>query len=145
VRPGSEWERAAAHRHCPHMQDKRLTFDEWRANGDLKASLPFGQLPVLQVDGKYIAQSAAIGACVRAMLRQDTARVQPLCLLSTLHIKPLDIEVLNSGQGQNRLSGSSYACSKLQQGTSGCRTPMAGPILGWAHWLQSCSLRVIGV
>lgn len=43
------------------LQDKRLTFDEWRASGDLKASLPFGQLPVLEVDGKYIAQSAAIG------------------------------------------------------------------------------------
>jgi hypothetical protein len=43
------------------LQDKRLTFDEWRANGDLKAAVPFGQLPVLEVDGKYIAQSAAIG------------------------------------------------------------------------------------
>jgi glutathione S-transferase len=42
------------------FEDKRLTFDEWRANGDLKAAVPFGQLPVLEVDGKYIAQSAAI-------------------------------------------------------------------------------------
>lgn len=43
------------------LQDKRLTFDEWRADADLKAAVPFGQLPVLEVDGKYLAQSAAIG------------------------------------------------------------------------------------
>ena len=42
-------------------QDKRFTFDEWRSNADLKAQLPFGQLPVLEVDGKYLAQSSAIG------------------------------------------------------------------------------------
>lgn len=56
------------------FEDKRLTFDEWRANGDLKASLPFGQLPVLQLDGKYIAQSAAIDhyvAKVTGMLPDD--------------------------------------------------------------------------
>jgi glutathione S-transferase len=43
------------------LQDKRVTFEEWRASGnELKAQLPFGQLPVLQVEGKYLAQSAAI-------------------------------------------------------------------------------------
>lgn len=41
------------------FEDKRFTFEEWR-NSDIKAQTPFGQLPVLQVDGKYLAQSAAI-------------------------------------------------------------------------------------
>lgn len=56
------------------FEDKRLSFDEWRASGDLKASLPFGQLPVLKVDGKYLAQSAAIDhyvAKVTGLLPED--------------------------------------------------------------------------
>lgn len=65
------------------MQDKRLTFDEWRASGDLKASLPFGQLPVLEVDGKYIAQSAAIGGCVGHV--QGPPGWKPLAPLSAQH------------------------------------------------------------
>jgi len=43
------------------VQDERITFAEWGSNPDLKAGTPFGQLPVLEVDGKRIAQSAAIG------------------------------------------------------------------------------------
>jgi glutathione S-transferase len=37
--------------------DKRVNFDEW---GPMKASAPFGQVPLLEVDGKQLAQSAAI-------------------------------------------------------------------------------------
>jgi glutathione S-transferase len=42
------------------LQDKRVDFEEW---GKMKQEgwAPFGQLPVLEVDGKYLAQSAAIG------------------------------------------------------------------------------------
>jgi hypothetical protein len=46
---------------CPGcLQDKRVDFEEW---GKMKQEgwAPFGQLPVLEVDGKYLAQSAAIG------------------------------------------------------------------------------------
>lgn len=53
--------------------DKRLTFDEWRgAEGDaLKGKLPFGQLPVLQLDdGTVLAQSAAIDRYVAATTGQ---------------------------------------------------------------------------
>lgn len=40
-------------------EDKRVDFEEW---GKMKQEgwAPFGQLPVLEVDGKYLAQSAAI-------------------------------------------------------------------------------------
>jgi len=38
-------------------EDSRVPFAEWPA---LKASTPFGQLPYLEVDGKQLAQSAAI-------------------------------------------------------------------------------------
>jgi glutathione S-transferase len=37
--------------------DKRITSEEW---GPMKPSTPFGQLPCLEVDGIYLAQSAAI-------------------------------------------------------------------------------------
>jgi hypothetical protein len=48
------------------LQDKRVDFEEWQK---LKQEgwAPFGQLPVLEVDGKYLAQSAAIGECGRAL------------------------------------------------------------------------------
>ena len=46
----------------PPLQDKRLTREEW---GAFKAQTPFGQMPVLEVDGKMLAQSSAIGACAR--------------------------------------------------------------------------------
>jgi glutathione S-transferase len=39
------------------IQDKRVTPQEWSA---LKADAPFGQLPVLYIDGKPLAQSPAI-------------------------------------------------------------------------------------
>lgn len=42
--------------HC--VQDKRISFDEWP---NWKAKMPFGTMPVLEVDGKMIAQMAAIG------------------------------------------------------------------------------------
>lgn len=47
--------------HCfinVHVQDKRVTQEEWAA---LKPQTPFGQIPVLEVGGRHIAQSAAIG------------------------------------------------------------------------------------
>ena len=47
--------------HCC-MQDKRITFEAW-GSGELKAKVPFGQIPVLHVDGKRLVQSAAIGEC----------------------------------------------------------------------------------
>lgn len=49
---------------CWSLQDKRLNFEEW---GAAKASLgaPFGQLPVLELDGKLVAQSAAIGELIQ--------------------------------------------------------------------------------
>jgi len=44
-------------------EDKRIEKEEWPA---LKASLPMGQLPVLEVDGKTIGQSMAIARyCAR--------------------------------------------------------------------------------
>ena len=44
-------------------EDKRIEREEWPA---LKASLPMGQLPVLEVDGKTIGQSMAIARyCAR--------------------------------------------------------------------------------
>lgn len=51
------------------LQDKRVDFEEWQK---LKQEgwAPFGQLPVLEVDGKYLAQSAAIGAWGRQLLTQ---------------------------------------------------------------------------
>jgi hypothetical protein len=44
----------------PFLQDKRVNFEEW---GKMKQEgwAPFGQLPVLEVDGQHLAQSAAIG------------------------------------------------------------------------------------
>lgn len=42
-------------------QDKRISFEDWKNKPELKAKKPFGQLPVLKVDGKVLAQSAAIG------------------------------------------------------------------------------------
>ncbi|CAH2093200.1 unnamed protein product [Euphydryas editha] len=39
------------------FEDHRVPFEEWSA---LKPSTPFGQLPVLEIDGKQYAQSIAI-------------------------------------------------------------------------------------
>lgn len=49
-----------------------MTADEWR---DLKATTPFGQIPILEVDGKRIAQSAAIGEQVASCLLCAAAAV----------------------------------------------------------------------
>ncbi|KAF5841066.1 glutathione S-transferase [Dunaliella salina] len=40
-----------------NFEDKRVPFEEWP---QLKSSTPFGQLPVLEVDGTTIAQAGAI-------------------------------------------------------------------------------------
>lgn len=39
------------------LDDMRFSFEEWPKH---KAAMPFGQAPVLEVDGKMLAQSAAI-------------------------------------------------------------------------------------
>uniref|UniRef100_H2ZLT1 glutathione transferase n=1 Tax=Ciona savignyi TaxID=51511 RepID=H2ZLT1_CIOSA len=43
------------------LEDIRINFEEWPAR---KHEMPFGQMPVLEVDGKKICQSAAIGRYV---------------------------------------------------------------------------------
>lgn len=40
--------------------DNRVTFEEWRGEGSPKPKAPFGQVPMLEVDGKALAQSPAI-------------------------------------------------------------------------------------
>ncbi|XP_038222288.1 glutathione S-transferase 2-like [Zerene cesonia] len=40
------------------FEDQRIPFDQWPSH---KPSTPFGQLPVLEIDGKQYAQSIAIG------------------------------------------------------------------------------------
>lgn len=59
------------------MQDKRVTFDEW---GPMKGSTPFGQLPCLEVDGKYLAQSAAIGKQAGIKQHVGILQSQTVCL-----------------------------------------------------------------
>lgn len=59
----------------PVVQDKRVSFDEWGAKGGIKSIAPFGQLPVLEVDGKHIAQSAANGEQATSSLLCRTAAV----------------------------------------------------------------------
>jgi len=38
-------------------EEERFTFDNWAAN---KSRFPYGKVPVLEVDGKFIAETAAI-------------------------------------------------------------------------------------
>jgi len=39
------------------FEDNRIDFAQW---GSLKQNMPFGQIPILEVDGKMLAQSATI-------------------------------------------------------------------------------------
>uniref|UniRef100_A0A0N5AQ31 glutathione transferase n=1 Tax=Syphacia muris TaxID=451379 RepID=A0A0N5AQ31_9BILA len=55
------------------FEDVRVTFEEWPK---LKAKMPFRQLPVLEVDGRQIAQSAAI---CRYLGRQFSKYLVPKC------------------------------------------------------------------
>lgn len=43
---------------CMHMQHKGIQNSKWL---EWKPNMPFGQVPVLEVDGKMLAQMAAIG------------------------------------------------------------------------------------
>jgi glutathione S-transferase len=44
------------------MQDKRISYEQWpQVQHDWKPKCPFGQVPILMVNGKVLAQSAAIG------------------------------------------------------------------------------------
>lgn len=40
------------------VQDRRIAYPDWPA---WKPKMPFGQMPVLEVDGKMLTQMAAIG------------------------------------------------------------------------------------
>ncbi|KIH50854.1 glutathione S-transferase protein [Ancylostoma duodenale] len=53
-------------------EDVRLSFEEWPKH---KAEMPFGQIPVLEVDGKQLAQSIAI---VRFLARKFGRYLYPL-------------------------------------------------------------------
>lgn len=61
------------------IEDTRLTFDAWKSpDNSVKAVTPFGQVPVLEVDGKFLAQSPAIDrylASLAGLLPADPWRV----------------------------------------------------------------------
>lgn len=61
------------------LEDKRMSFDEWKSpDNSVKPAAPFGQVPVLEVDGKFLAQSPAIDrylASVAGLLPADPWRV----------------------------------------------------------------------
>lgn len=59
------WTPCACDMHCA-AQDKRLSRAEW---AQWKPKMPFGQLPVLEVDGNMLAQMAAIGEAQAARFR----------------------------------------------------------------------------
>lgn len=52
-----------------HLQDRRFPREEWPA---IKATLPLGVVPALEVDGKMIGQSGAIGGVQRNPNRRNS-------------------------------------------------------------------------
>jgi glutathione S-transferase len=50
--------------------------DEWQT---IKPNTPFGQVPVLEVDGKYLAQSVAIGESAAARTWLKLFSAAPRC------------------------------------------------------------------
>lgn len=102
--------RAEVARLCLHIagtdyDDLRFSFEDW---GKWKAKMPFGQAPVLEVDGKMLAQSAAIDRYLAAKaglvpsdLWQAALADQAYCychdlmqpLYDTFKIKDLDAKI----------------------------------------------------
>ncbi|XP_053402366.1 glutathione S-transferase 1-like isoform X2 [Mercenaria mercenaria] len=57
LRARGELTRYVFHAASKEFEDSRFSFEEWNS---LKPTMPFGQAPVLLVDGKTLAQSGAI-------------------------------------------------------------------------------------
>jgi glutathione S-transferase len=64
------------------FEDLRYSADEYAASGELRASLPFGQMPALEVDGVFLAQTDSLmrfAARLARLYPHDTVecRAQP--------------------------------------------------------------------
>lgn len=94
------------------VQDNRIDFAEWPA---FKPSTPFGQIPVLEVDGKVIAQSGAIGEpCTTApccwhleLYNNENNAHHDSHLLMQLPVQQVD------GTCQSRMHSKLQACSQF--------------------------------